>query len=218
MSTITTLIFDMDGTLLDTLQDLTDSVNHALRTHGYNPRTTKEIRCFLGNGIRSLVQQSCPEGVADAEFEAVFQTFKAYYMEHCLDKTAPYAGILPMLEAAQAAGYKMAVVSNKVHHAVVELNERFFHTLLSVAIGESPEVERKPSPAGVEAALQLLGSTKEEAVYIGDSEVDYATAVNAGLPCVSVLWGFRDRDFLENLGATCFIDRPEELLSVVAQL
>lgn len=218
MSRITTLIFDLDGTLLDTLQDLTNSVNYALHTHHYPLRTAIEIRRFLGNGIRSLVQLSCPANLPTADFELVFQTFKTHYMKHCLDETTPYEGILAMLAAAKKAGYKMAVVSNKVHHAVVELNERFFSDFITVAIGESEAVQRKPSPAGVEAALKALNSTKEEAVYIGDSEVDFATAVNAQLPCISVLWGFRDQEFLEGIGATRYISAPDEMLSAVAVL
>lgn len=208
---ITTLIFDMDGTLLDTLQDLTASVNFALRSAGKPERTKEEIRRMLGNGIRALVLQACPAETTDEEFVPIFATFKVHYLEHCLDETAPYAGILPMLEEAKKRGYKMAVVSNKLHQAVVELNERFFGDLIPVAIGESETVRRKPLPDGVEAALKALGSTKEEAIYIGDSEVDFATAQNAELPCVSVLWGFRDRDYLEALGATTLIDHPAQL-------
>lgn len=218
MTKITTLVFDMDGTVLDTLQDLTDSVNFALTSHGKPARSKDEVRRFLGNGIRALVLAAVPAATPEEEFTAIFDDFQRHYLEHCLDKTAPYEGILPMLEELQRAGYKMAVVSNKVHPAVVELNERFFGSLIPIAIGESEAVRRKPLPDGVNAALEALGSTREESVYIGDSEVDFATAQNAGLPCVSVLWGFRDRDFLENIGATCFISHPSQLLAAIRQL
>lgn len=218
MSSITTLIFDLDGTLLDTLQDLSDSVNHALHTFGCPERSTSDIRRFLGNGIRDLVRNAVPADTSEARYEEIFQCFRMYYLDHCLDKTRPYDGILPLLAALKAEGYKMAIVSNKLHPAVQELNERFFQDYISTAIGESETVRRKPLPDGVQAALLALGSTASESVYIGDSEVDFATAQNAGLPCISALWGFRDEDFLREIGATLFIKAPKELPAAIRQL
>ena len=215
MKHITTIVFDLDGTLLDTLQDLANAVNHALSSHGLPARSLAEVRSFLGNGIRYLVERSVPEGLPAEQLEKVFQTFRQYYMEHCLDQTQPYEGIMPLMEKLHSRGYKMAIVSNKLHPAVQELNERFFARYVSSAVGESATVRRKPNPDAVLAALAELGSCREEAVYVGDSEVDLATARNAGLPCISVLWGFRDKGFLEQQGATCCIARPEELLDVL---
>jgi len=211
MKHITTIIFDLDGTLLDTLHDLATAVNHALTSHSLPPRSEAEVRTFLGNGIRSLVERAVPAGLSDGKLEEVFETFRTYYMEHCLDRTQPYEGIMPMIKQLHNRGCKMGIVSNKPDAAVQELNERFFKTYIGTAVGESPAVRRKPCPDAVLAALHRLGSTTEEAVYVGDSEVDLATAENAGLTCVSVLWGFRDHDFLLAHGATCCIERPEEL-------
>ena len=210
-----TIIFDLDGTLLDTLDDLSDSVNYALEHHGLPVRTKAEIRRFLGNGIRNLVLQSAPSGLEDPVFEQVFSTFKSHYMVHCLDKTHPYKGILELLQALSEKGYKMAIVSNKVHDAVSELNQRFFSQYIHVAIGESTGVRRKPAPDTVLAALEKLGSQAEHAVYIGDSEVDYQTSLNAHLPCISVLWGFRDKDFLTALGAKVFAESPQDILTLL---
>ncbi len=211
-----TVIFDLDGTLLDTLGDLAQSVNHALRAHGLPERSSADIRNFLGNGIRNLVQQAAGKEVASEKFEEVFQTFRSYYVEHCLDATCPYPGVLPLLAELKRRGVKMAIVSNKLHPAVQELNEHFFKEYITSAVGESATVRRKPNPDAVLAALKELGSTPEEAIYVGDSEVDLATAQNAGLPCALVLWGFRDEDFLRTLpGATCFLREPADLLTLL---
>ena len=211
MKHITTIIFDLDGTLLDTLHDLAAAVNHALTSHSLPPRSEAEVRTFLGNGIRSLVERAVPDGLTGEQFEQVFETFRTYYMEHCQDRTQPYEGIMPLIRQLHERGLKMGIVSNKVDAAVQELNDRFFKTYIETAVGESPTVRRKPCPDAVLAALRRLGSSPKEAVYVGDSEVDLATAENAGLPCVSVLWGFRDHYFLLAHGATCCIERPEEL-------
>lgn len=197
---LTTLIFDLDGTLLDTLDDLTGSVNHALRQHGLPQRTKAEVRRFLGNGIRSLMLQAVGQNtLPDDGFETVFRTFRTHYVEHCFDRTQPYPGILSMLAQLQAHGIKMAIVSNKLHEAVQELNRRFFSTYIDIAVGESATVRRKPNPDAVLCALQQLGSTREEAVYVGDSEVDWQTARNANLRVALVEWGFRDPGYLHTL-------------------
>ena len=213
---ITTIIFDLDGTLLNTLDDLASSVNYALCQSHYPQRTTAEVRQFLGNGIRYLIEHAVPKGTPQDDFEKCFACFKAYYMDHCLDETRPYDGIPKLLHQLHDRGYKLAIVSNKLQPAVTELQERFFNAYITVAIGESPEVRRKPAPDSVYRALDLLHSSRDEAIYIGDSEVDMATAHNAGLPCISVLWGFRDRDFLIAKGAFHIASQPSDILSLLS--
>lgn len=211
---IRSILFDLDGTLLDTLDDLANSVNYALRTHHLPERSHTEIRSFLGNGIRNLMLDAVGRGMSDEAFEPVFQTFRTYYVKHCLDKSKPFAGIIDLLKALQQRGITMAVVSNKLHPAVVELNERFFKDYINSAVGESATVRRKPNPDAVLAALSELGCSKDEAVYVGDSEVDLHTAQNAGMQCMLVLWGFRDEDFLRSLpGASLFAQCPADILS-----
>lgn len=211
---IRSILFDLDGTLLDTLDDLANSVNYALRTHHLPERSHTEIRSFLGNGIRNLMLDAVGRGMSDEAFEPVFQTFRTYYVKHCLDKSKPFAGIIDLLKALQQRGITMAVVSNKLHPAVVELNERFFKEYITSAVGESATVRRKPNPDAVLAALSELGCSKDEAVYVGDSEVDLQTAQNAGMQCMLVLWGFRDEDFLRSLpGASLFAQCPADILS-----
>lgn len=209
-----TFIFDLDGTLLNTLDDLAASVNYALRTHGMPERTLDEVRSFVGNGVRLLMERAIPEGSANPRFEETFATFRAYYMEHSLDTTRPYDGIPEMIHALKQRGCRLAVVSNKFYAATQELIRHFFPEI-TVAIGEheAEGIRKKPAPDTVFEALRQLGVGKEKAVYVGDSDVDLQTAHNSGLPCISVLWGFRNRDFLLAHGATTFISRPEELLS-----
>lgn len=209
-----TFIFDLDGTLLNTLDDLAASVNYALRTHGMPERTLDEVRSFVGNGVRLLMERAIPEGSANPRFEETFATFRAYYMEHSLDTTRPYDGIPEMIHALKQRGCRLAVVSNKFYAATQELIRHFFPEI-TVAIGEheAEGIRKKPAPDTVFEALRQLGVGKEKAVYVGDSDVDLQTACNSGLPCISVLWGFRNRDFLLAHGATTFISRPEELLS-----
>ncbi len=208
-----TFIFDLDGTLLNTLDDLAASVNYALRTHGMPERTLDEVRSFVGNGVRLLMERAIPEGSANPRFEETFATFRAYYMEHSLDTTRPYDGIPEMIHALKQRGCRLAVVSNKFYAATQELIRHFFPEI-TVAIGEheAEGIRKKPAPDTVFEALRQLGVGKEKAVYVGDSDVDLQTARNSGLPCISVLWGFRNRDFLLAHGATTFISHPEELL------
>ena len=215
---LNTVVFDLDGTLLDTLGDLAGSVNYALRKHGLRECSLQEVRSFLGNGIVRLMQNAVKNAVEGVAFEEVFQTFRSHYLEHCLDTTQPYPGILPMMEKLRESGVKIAIVSNKLHPAVQELNRRFFADLVTSAVGESETVRRKPHPDGVLKALEELGSRPEEAVYVGDSEVDWETARQAGLRCVLVLWGFRDEDFLRGLpGVQAYLKSPDDLLRVVAE-
>ena len=209
------VFFDLDGTLLDTLGDLAGSVNYALRKHGLPECSLQEVRSFLGNGIVRLMQGAVKNAVQGAAFEEVFQTFRSHYLEHCLDTTQPYPGILPMMEKLREAGVKMAIVSNKLHPAVQELSRRFFAELVTSAVGESETVRRKPNPDGVLRALMEMGSRPEEAVYVGDSEVDWETARNAGLRCALVCWGFRDEEFLRTLpGTFAYAQSPDDLLSL----
>ena len=215
MGKINTVVFDLDGTLLNTLDDLANSVNYALKVNHYPQRTQKEIRSFLGNGIENLMRHSAPQGLEETDFQKVFLSFRQHYMEHCLDLTQPYAGIMPLLKELKENHIKMAIVSNKLHPAVQELNERFFSDYITSAVGESQTVRRKPNPDAVIAALRDLESEKEEAIYVGDSEVDWATAKNADIKCVCVTWGFRDRPDLEKLNPDFLIDHPEQILNVI---
>ena len=209
-----TFIFDLDGTLLDTLGDLAASVNYALRTHDMSEHSIDDVRRFVGNGVRKLMQRAVPDGESNPDFEATFATFRQHYLAHSLDTTRPYDGIPGTLEALKARGCRLAVVSNKMMAATHELCRHFFPDTIEVAIGEheAEGIRRKPAPDTVFAALRQLGVGKEGAVYVGDSDVDIQTAANAGLPCISVLWGFRDRDFLIQHGAKTFISAPSELL------
>lgn len=214
MNSFDTYIFDLDGTLLDTLGDLAASVNHALRTHGLPEHSIDDVRRFVGNGVRKLMERAVPDGAANPLFDETFATFRQYYMAHSLDTTRPYEGIPETLEALKARGCHLAVVSNKMMAATQELCYHFFPSTIEVAIGEDEAagIRRKPAPDTVFAALKALGVGKEDAVYVGDSDVDIQTARNAGIPCISVLWGFRDRDFLLQNGAETFISTPSELL------
>ena len=207
-------IFDLDGTLLDTLGDLAASTNYALRTHGMPEHSIDDVRRFVGNGVRKLMERAIPGGAANPDFEATFATFRQYYMEHSLDTTKPYEGIPETLAELKRRGCRLAVVSNKMMAATQELCQHFFPDTIEVAIGEneSQGIRKKPAPDTVFAALRKLGVGNGEAVYVGDSDVDIQTAANAGLPCISVLWGFRDRDFLIQHGAKSFISAPSELL------
>ena len=216
MNSFSTYIFDLDGTLLDTLGDLAASVNYALRTHGMPEHSVDDVRRFVGNGVRKLMERAVPDGADNPRFDAAFATFRQHYMAHSLDTTRPYEGIPEALEALKARGCHLAVVSNKMMAATQELCRHFFPDTIEVAIGEDEAagIRRKPAPDTVFAALKALGAGKENAVYVGDSDVDIQTACNAGLPCISVLWGFRDRDFLISHGAQTFITHPAELLTI----
>ena len=214
MITYSAYIFDLDGTLLDTLGDLAASVNYALRTHGMPEHTIDDVRRFVGNGVRRLMERAVPDGADHPQFEDVFAIFRRYYMEHSLDTTRPYDGITDTLRELKRRGCRMAVVSNKMMAATQELVRHFFPEI-EVAIGEheAEGIRRKPAPDTVYEALRQLGVGKEGAVYVGDSDVDLATARNSGLPCISVLWGFRDRQFLQENGATTLVAAPQDLLS-----
>ena len=206
-----TYIFDLDGTLLSTLADLAASTNYALRTHHMPERSLDEVRRFVGNGVKKLMERAIPDGLNNPLFEETFATFRQHYMQHNLDTTQPYPGIMQLLEQLKAEGKNIAVVSNKFYAATRELCRHFFGDLVSVAIGEREDIRKKPAPDTVIEALRELGVDKEGAVYIGDSDVDIMTAKNSGMPCVSVLWGFRNKEFLLEHGATTLILKPEEM-------
>ena len=206
-----TYIFDLDGTLLSTLADLAASTNYALRTHHMPERSLDEVRRFVGNGVKKLMERAIPDGLNNPLFEETFATFRQHYMQHNLDTTQPYPGIMQLLEQLKAEDKNIAVVSNKFYAATRELCHHFFGDLVPVAIGEREDIRKKPAPDTVIEALRELGVDKEGAVYIGDSDVDIMTAKNSGMPCVSVLWGFRDKEFLLEHGATTLILKPEEM-------
>ena len=205
------VIFDMDGTILDTLEDLRSSVNHALRTYGLPERSSKEIRSFLGNGMVKLIHRAVPEGTDEDKEAAVLAAHKAYYPLHCAEQTRPYPGICSLLKELSEHGIKTAVVSNKSDENVKKLVKEYFDGLFTVAVGARDNVPRKPSPELVQIALAGLGVEKEDAVYIGDSDVDVETAKRSGLRMITVLWGFRDKDQLVEAGADVFAEDIEEL-------
>lgn len=209
-----TILFDMDGTVLDTLRDLWASTNAVLRELGHPERTLDEIRSYVGNGAANQIRCAMPSGSSDEALADALTRYQAHYAAHCREHTRPYDGVVPMLGALKRAGKRLAVVSNKPQRAVTLLNEEHFGALLPVAIGETPERRRKPAPDTVYAALDALGAAKDGAVYVGDSEVDVATAANAGLPLIAVSWGFRSRAQLEAAGAACIVDTPEQLLAL----
>lgn len=208
-------VFDMDGTILDTLEDLKDSTNFALEKCGYPTRSYDEVRRFVGNGIRKLIERAVPEGLTVEQIDRVHEVFTEHYKVHCADKTKAYDGIKPLLEKLRASGVKTAVVSNKADYGVQELCKEYFDGLFDYAVGEREGIRRKPAPDAVNEALRALGIDKSEAVYIGDSDVDFETAKNAELPCISVLWGFRDEEFLREKGATLFVRDPAEIYDII---
>lgn len=208
---IESVVFDLDGTLLDTLEDLADAVNYGLRCEGLPERPLSDVRRFVGNGARRLIEQSVPEGAGDGEVGRVLARFREYYGAHCNDKTHPYDGILEMLRDLKKSGYAMAIVSNKPDSAVQELSRIHFGGLIGAAAGEREGTRRKPAPDAVFRALGEMGMPRGTAAYVGDSEVDVLTAKNAGLPGIFVLWGFRGRKELEACGASRFANVPAEV-------
>lgn len=211
-----TVVFDLDGTLLDTLDDLWAAVNAALKKFSLPLRTKEEVRSFVGNGIVKLMERSAGK-VGREVFDGVLAEFKRYYGEHCEDNTKPYEGIIPLLEELKRRGIKTAVVSNKADFAVKKLAEGYFQGLLQEAVGENEEggIRKKPAPDSLLAVMERLGAGTRSTVYIGDSEVDIQTAKNAGVECISVTWGFKDKAFLVENGAAVLVETPKELLSVL---
>lgn len=212
-----TIIFDLDGTLLNTLEDLTDAVNYVMGQFHFEEKTVSQVRSFVGNGIRKLMERCVPGGQEREGFEEIFQCFRSYYTAHCQEKTKPYDGILELLQALSDCGYRMGIVSNKNDKAVEELNEVFFSQYITVAIGQNDKLRPKPAPDTVDMALKCLDCNRESALYVGDSDVDKATADNSNMDCVSVTWGFRDRELLEKLKPAAVIDEPLQLLEYLGE-
>lgn len=207
----TTIIFDLDGTLLDTLQDLANATNYTLGKHGLPLRTIDEVRRFVGNGIRNLIARAVPAGTSQEIQKAVFADFNLYYKEHCADNTRPYPGILQLLADLREQGCQTAIVSNKAEYAVQELAQQYFPNLLDAACGERQGIARKPEPDMLLAIMEQLHADKENTIYIGDSDTDLLTAQNTGVPCIGACWGFRGRRFLIDHGAQLLADKAEDI-------
>lgn len=213
-----TVIFDLDGTLLNTLDDLADSTNYALSKFGYPTRTIEEVRQFVGNGVAKLVERAIPEGKNNPNFEKCLSIFKENYAQNMYNKTAPYNGIIEMLSNLKSKGIKIAVVSNKFDLAVKELCKKYFEGFIDFAAGENEAqgIKKKPAPDTVISVLNEFNFAPEDAVYVGDSDVDIMTAKNSKMPCISVTWGFRDKKFLLENGATILINAPSEIYNHLA--
>ncbi len=210
-----TAVFDLDGTLLDTLGDLRDSVNFALEKNNLPNRTTEEIRAFVGNGIRLLIERSVPQNTPLETVDKCFNDFKEHYRDNSANLTKPYDGIIELLNILKSNNIKLAVVSNKADFAVKALVSEYFPHIFDCAFGEREGIKRKPAPDTVFAAMGEMGSALSETVYIGDSEVDIETSRNSGLPCVAVTWGFRDKSVLEELKPEYIIDKPSEISDII---
>lgn len=209
------VVFDLDGTLLDTLPDLHSAVNHALRETGFPERTYDEVRMFIGNGILKLIERSVPEGTKSEDISETLRLFKEYYGAHIDSKTAAYDGVAEMLAELKAAGVKTAVVSNKHNEAVKKLIDSFFGGLIDFTQGKTDGVPAKPDPTPLNTALNKLNVRKEDALYVGDSDVDVHTAHNAGVLCAAASWGYRSRESLKKAGADFIIDRADEILEII---
>ncbi len=215
---IKAVLFDLDGTLLNTLSDLTDSVNYMLSHYGFPTHPEKKIRSIVGHGVRNLISQSLPEGFTEEFFEEALAVYKAYYAKNSANKTAPYEGIPEMLTTLHNRGIKLAIVSNKHDDATQEISRKYFGDIIDFTIGNCDFLEKKPAPDMANFAMEKLGVSKEESVFIGDAETDILTAKNSGIPCISVTWGFRDRDVLAESGAELFVNTSDELISAIENL
>ncbi len=211
------VIFDMDGTLLNSIEDIMDSVNYILEKYGYPQRTLNEVMHMVGSGHKKLFERALPDGLDNPQFDKILEDYNAYYFDHCNIKTGPYEHILDLLKELKTRGYKLAIVSNKSMDAICELKDQYFKEYVDVAIGVTDKLKRKPAPDECIEAMKLLGVAKEDCIYVGDSDVDHLTAVNTGLPCISCLWGFRTREELLAAGAegNYFVSDPMEILDIV---
>ena len=208
-----TVIFDLDGTLLDTIEDMTDGINYVMQQFGFDQHTIEEIKSMVGNGMPKLIERVVPGGTSNPVYETVYEQYKEYYGSHCRIKTRPYDGILELLAQLRHQGFQIGIVSNKNHGKVVQLKEDFFADYIEVAIGQQENTRKKPAPDTVFMAMKELNASGQETLYVGDSEVDKMTADHAGLTCVLVSWGFRNREMLVSLKPGAVIDRPEQLLT-----
>lgn len=210
-----TVIFDLDGTILDTLDDLRDSVNFALKNNNLPCRSTEEIRAFVGNGIRLLIERAVPQNTEKAVVDKCFDDFKAHYKNNSANLTKPYNGVIAVLNQLKDKGIKLAVVSNKADFAVQTLVKKYFNGIFDFSVGEKEGIRRKPFPDSVFNAMEYLGADKNTTVYVGDSEVDVETAFNSGIPCIAVTWGFRDKAVLENLKPGYIVEIPEQIIEII---
>lgn len=215
MKKLKAVLFDLDGTILDTLDDLCDAVNVALADKGYPARTREEVRCFVGNGVESLMRKAVPVGTPDERMYEALAAFRADYERRKENRTCPYAGVPALLDDLRARGVKVGVVSNKYDGAVRALCAHYFPSQIDLAVGERAGVPRKPAPDGLLYAMRTLGVRADECVYVGDSGGDVVTAKNAGVPCIAVLWGFRERADLAAAGATLFAENVGELAALL---
>lgn len=209
-----TYIFDLDGTILDTLDDLSNAVNFAMRSKGYPERTVDEVRNFIGNGIRVLIKRAVPQDTGDEDYEQALELFTKYYLEHIADYTKPYDGIVDVINSLRKSGCKVAVVSNKAHFAAQAVVKDFFGDIFDTVVGKKDEFPSKPEPDSLLYTIKSLGADKEKCIYIGDSDVDVLTAHNAGLPCIGVTWGNRDEDVLVKSGAEYIARTPSDILKI----
>ena len=209
-----TYIFDLDGTILDTLLDLANAVNFAMRSKGFPERTTDEVRSFIGNGIKVLIRRAVPENTGEDDYAEALEIFTKYYLEHIADYTKPYDGIIDIINELKKKGCKTAVVSNKAHFAAQAVVKDFFGDIFDAVVGKMDEFPSKPEPDSLLYTIKSLEADKEKCIYIGDSDVDVLTAHNAGLPCIGVTWGNRDEDVLRRSGAEYIAHKPEDILKI----
>lgn len=212
---IKTVIFDLDGTLLYSLEDLKDSVNFVMKKHGFREYTIDEVREAIGNGVRLLMERILPKDIDKNLFEECLSEFKQNYSKNMYNKTKPYDGVLDMLKALREEGYKIAVLSNKFDSAVKELSNKYFGELVDLAVGQKEGVKEKPSPLGIQEIAKELDTDVETCIMVGDSEVDIQTANNAGIDCISVTWGYKNIDFLYDNGATKLVYAPKDILELL---
>lgn len=215
MSKVETVVFDMDGTILNTIDDIAGAVNYILKKYELPLRTVEEVKGFVGNGLKRTLLLSVPEGTGEEFVDSIFDEFTEYYKSHSNIYTKPYDGIVDTLKELKRRGYKLAVVSNKRHEAVVKLCDTFYSGLFDEMLGETEGINRKPAPDMVNLVLDRLKSDKSHSVYVGDSDVDIKTANNSGLNGIYVSWGFRTKEFLISEGAECIVDTPEQLLEIL---
>lgn len=209
------VIFDMDGTILNTLEDLKNATNYSLRQFGMPERSLEEVRMFVGNGIRKLVERAVPSGTSEEKIAQVLDVFLEYYEIHSADNTSPYPGILELVEKLKKSGIKTAVSTNKADVPAQELGREYFNGIFDLIVGQQDGLKVKPAPDSVNKILSILDIQKKDAIYIGDSDVDVQTAKNSGLDFIGVSWGFRGREFLEKNGAKNIVDNANEILDLV---